>query len=137
MDHEMYESIRLLSILKENPNSTKESILKAEKQVNKLQSDMNAKELTKKKTSSSEPPIEKLDRILLQKGFSKLSIHATRSIENKKKNEVAFASVTSINGGASSANDLTLKDDSAKNTSTSNSSSVDEKLTITVINLMI
>jgi phenylalanine-4-hydroxylase len=40
MDHEMYESIRLLSILKENPNSTKESILKAEKQVNKLQSDM-------------------------------------------------------------------------------------------------
>ena len=53
--------------------------------VNKLQSDINAEELTKKKTNSSEPPVEKLDRILLQKGFSKLSIHATRSIENKKK----------------------------------------------------
>ena len=35
MDHEMYESIRLLSILKENPNSSKESILEAEAQVNK------------------------------------------------------------------------------------------------------
>ena len=40
MDHEMYESIRLLSILKENPNSSKESILEAEAQVNKLQSEM-------------------------------------------------------------------------------------------------
>jgi phenylalanine-4-hydroxylase len=40
MDHEMYESIRLLSILKENPNSPKESILEAEAQVNKLQSEM-------------------------------------------------------------------------------------------------
>ena len=40
MDHEMYESIRLLSILKENPNSSKESILEAEAQVNKLQLEM-------------------------------------------------------------------------------------------------
>ena len=40
VDHEMYESIRLLSILKENPNSSKESILEAEAQVNKLQSEM-------------------------------------------------------------------------------------------------
>ncbi len=39
-DNEMYEAIRLLSILKENPNSSKESIKKATASVNKLQKNM-------------------------------------------------------------------------------------------------
>ena len=48
-----------------------------------------------------------------------------------KKNDGAFASVTSTKGGTPTANDLALKDDSAENTSTANSSSVDEKLNAT------
>ena len=43
-DNEMYEAIRLLSILKENPNSSKESIKKATANVNKLQK--NTEELS-------------------------------------------------------------------------------------------
>lgn len=39
-DNEMYEAIRLLSILKENPNSTKTEILEATKAVNTLQENM-------------------------------------------------------------------------------------------------
>jgi len=39
-DDEMYEGIRLLSILKENPNSTKKEILEATKTVNTLQENM-------------------------------------------------------------------------------------------------
>ena len=39
-DDEMYEAIRLLSILKENPNSTKTEILEATKAVNTLQENM-------------------------------------------------------------------------------------------------
>ena len=39
-DNEMYEAIRLLSILKENPNSSKESINKATASVYKLQKNM-------------------------------------------------------------------------------------------------
>ena len=39
-DNEMYEAIRLLSILKENPNSSKESIKKATASVYKLQKNM-------------------------------------------------------------------------------------------------
>ncbi|MDG2498853.1 MAG: aromatic amino acid hydroxylase [Flavobacteriaceae bacterium] len=39
-DDEMYEAIRLLSILKENPNSTKAEILEATNAVNALQEDM-------------------------------------------------------------------------------------------------
>ena len=43
-DNDMYEAIRLLSILKENPNSSKESIKKATANVNKLQK--NTEELS-------------------------------------------------------------------------------------------
>ncbi len=39
-DNEMYEAIRLLSILKENPNSSKQEIKKATANVNKLQNNM-------------------------------------------------------------------------------------------------
>ena len=39
-DDEMYEAIRLLSILKENPNSTETDILEATKAVNSLQEEM-------------------------------------------------------------------------------------------------
>lgn len=39
-DYEMYEAIRLLSILKEDPNSTKEEIDEAQKQVEHLQENM-------------------------------------------------------------------------------------------------
>ena len=39
-DYEMYEAIRLLSILKENPNSTKEEIDKAQEKVEWLQNNM-------------------------------------------------------------------------------------------------
>ena len=39
-DDEMYEAIRLLSILKENPNSTEAEILEATKAVNSLQEEM-------------------------------------------------------------------------------------------------
>ncbi|MDB9954532.1 aromatic amino acid hydroxylase [Flavobacteriaceae bacterium] len=39
-DDEMYEAIRLLSILKENPNSTKKEILEATKAVNTIQENM-------------------------------------------------------------------------------------------------
>ena len=39
-DDEMYEAIRLLSILKENPNSSKESIKKATANVDKIQKNM-------------------------------------------------------------------------------------------------
>jgi len=39
-DYEMYEAIRLLSILKEDPNSTDSEILSAEKAVEKLQNNM-------------------------------------------------------------------------------------------------
>ena len=39
-DDEMYEAIRLLSILKENPNSTKTEILEATQAVNSLQEEM-------------------------------------------------------------------------------------------------
>ena len=39
-DDQMYEAIRLLSILKENPNSTEVEILEATKAVNSLQEDM-------------------------------------------------------------------------------------------------
>ena len=39
-DHEMYEAIRLLSILKENPNSTEKEIQEATKAVNLLQEEM-------------------------------------------------------------------------------------------------
>ena len=41
MDHDMYEAIRLLSILKENPNSSETSISEAIKKVNKLQNEMS------------------------------------------------------------------------------------------------
>ena len=40
-DYQMYEAIRLLSILKENPNSTKEDIDKAHKWVEELQNNMD------------------------------------------------------------------------------------------------
>tara|TARA_Y100000739_G_scaffold229765_1_gene245997 strand:+ start:7235 stop:8986 length:1752 start_codon:yes stop_codon:yes gene_type:complete len=39
-DNEMYEAIRLLSILKENPNSSKQEIKKATANVNKIQNNM-------------------------------------------------------------------------------------------------
>ncbi len=39
-DNEMYEAIRLLSILKENPNSSKQEIKKAMANVNKIQNNM-------------------------------------------------------------------------------------------------
>lgn len=39
-DYEMYEAIRLLSILKEDPNSTEKEILEAEKKVTHLQENM-------------------------------------------------------------------------------------------------
>jgi phenylalanine-4-hydroxylase len=39
-DYEMYEAIRLLSILKENPNSPEEEVLEAQKQVEYLQENM-------------------------------------------------------------------------------------------------
>ncbi|MDC1104110.1 aromatic amino acid hydroxylase [Polaribacter sp.] len=41
-DYEMYEAIRLLSILKENPNSSKKEIVAAQKQVEYLQENMGA-----------------------------------------------------------------------------------------------
>lgn len=39
-DYEMYEAIRLLSILKENPNSTEQEIKQAQQQVEKLQNNI-------------------------------------------------------------------------------------------------
>ena len=40
-DEEMYEAVRLLSILKENPNSSKQDIDSANKNVNRLQNEMS------------------------------------------------------------------------------------------------